>query len=458
MYDDARAAYLTGTKALQDQIAGDFGGVEGFCDIRGMANYPCNDIGAQHFPKRNCKTGKCLQRRYCEFQEIGCDYFDAVRATKVGAMVSTNYSYYLHMQHYGRGMGRFDWLILDEAHELENQVLNFLDVRITWSAIRAVVDVTGIKEPRDHKTVAPWRAWAWATMEKLAEYIAITRQSQGATDTSDPVASALFEIAKIARAGNDWFIHGDVKELQFAPINLHGLVDRTLSGGMKRVIMSSATMTRDMAAMFGVGDNAVFIEAEHPCPRNNRRLGAMPAPFMTFRTWEKNKARWARVHDGIMERHVGEKGIIHTGSYKRMEALLSMSKYADSRLMPTSRGCNVGKVIREFKRAPAGTVLISPVVTTGYDFPGDECRFQIISKIPYPSTQSRVEKRRMTLHPRRGDRIAAQIITQTYGRAIRSADDYCKTYFADGMAVPFIKKNADLFPSWALTAYTAGGI
>jgi Rad3-related DNA helicase len=49
-------------------------------------------------------------------------------------------------------------------------------------------------------------------------------------------------------------------------------------------------------------------------------------------------------------------------------------------------------VIEQFKKSKDPIILVSPSVTTGFDFPYEECQFQIIGKVPWPDTSSAVMK------------------------------------------------------------------
>jgi ATP-dependent DNA helicase DinG len=45
-------------------------------------------------------------------------------------------------------------------------------------------------------------------------------------------------------------------------------------------------------------------------------------------------------------------------------------------------------------------------------------------------------------------------IIQSYGRSIRSKDDYAKTYILDGSFSNILKYNSTLIPQWFLDAIT----
>lgn len=74
----------------------------------------------------------------------------------------------------------------------------------------------------------------------------------------------------------------------------------------------------------------------------------------------------------------------------------------------------------------------------GVDLPGDQCRFQIIYKIPYPSLADKQTKLRKNIDKQWYEYKTALNLVQTYGRGMRFEKDYCKTYFIDSRLASFV--------------------
>ena len=94
--------------------------------------------------------------------------------------------------------------------------------------------------------------------------------------------------------------------------------------------------------------------------------------------------------------------------------------------------------------------MVSPSVSTGFDFPGDLCRYQIVGKIPFPDTRSLVLKARQEVDRDFFAYVAAQHLVQMAGRGMRSADDWCETIVIDDNWTWFKAKYKELFPKWFL--------
>ena len=93
-------------------------------------------------------------------------------------------------------------------------------------------------------------------------------------------------------------------------------------------------------------------------------------------------------------------------------------------------------------------MLVTPSAFEGVDFKGDECRWQILCKVPYPSLGDPQIRKRMEKDHEWYNWLTALRIVQTYGRGVRTVDDFCKTYILDEDFRRFYLGNTRLFPDW----------
>jgi hypothetical protein len=110
------------------------------------------------------------------------------------------------------------------------------------------------------------------------------------------------------------------------------------------------------------------------------------------------------------------------------------------------------EVIAEHVNNTKPTVLISPSLHTGLDLKDDLSRFQIITKVPYPSIGDRwINEKRKTNGQWYIWQTALRLV-QGYGRSIRSEEDYAVTYVLDSAFGPFVWKNKNILPDWFIQA------
>jgi Rad3-related DNA helicase len=113
--------------------------------------------------------------------------------------------------------------------------------------------------------------------------------------------------------------------------------------------------------------------------------------------------------------------------------------------------------IRRFRESDPPMILVSPSVGTGYDFPYDAARWQIIAKIPFPDGRGRVMEARTA-----GDRtyplyVALTDVVQMAGRVMRAEGDYGETFIVDDQIQWLMWKHRDFIPGWFRSAYSRKG-
>lgn len=107
------------------------------------------------------------------------------------------------------------------------------------------------------------------------------------------------------------------------------------------------------------------------------------------------QAIWLSRIDQIISSRLACKGIIHSVSYQKATQIYYNSQYRDIMLLG-EKGGNTPSLVARFKKATAPTILVSPAVSTGFDFPYDQCSYQILCKVPFPDLRGRQTKNEKT--------------------------------------------------------------
>jgi Rad3-related DNA helicase len=259
----ARTVILTSTKGLQEQLTRDFSDM-GLRDIRGMNNYTCrvlDDGSDAHslsrmgvFGKRNltsCEHGPCTVGEKCVFKESGCSYYDSLYAVQKAQLVVTNYAYWMSIQNYGGpkyNLGRFDLMVLDEAHDAPDNLSDFLQVELEAQEIEAMLD-TRLLDPASAPDA--WAEWARyhfnrakAKVDLLIDEI---QQAQAAGDRVSremrAEARAWKQLAgkleRLAEMKADWIAEPQGRGMRFSPIWPAGYAERFLFKGTPKVVLVS---------------------------------------------------------------------------------------------------------------------------------------------------------------------------------------------------------------------------
>lgn len=141
--------------------------------------------------------------------------------------------------------------------------------------------------------------------------------------------------------------------------------------------------------------------------------------------------------DGLAERHHNQKGLIHGGSYDRCQEFADRINKEDypylyENVIPDKQERDSSTVVEEWQDSDHN-ILVSPRMMEGVDLKGDMCRWQVLLKAPIPSRSSRIDyilNEEDWGWPYYWERTMIRI-AQSYGRAIRSPDDFADYYVLD---------------------------
>lgn len=441
-----RTIILTSTKGLQTQLQKDFGGMDNVVDIRGRGNYPC-----RLNTKVNCDLGLCVFGVKCSMKvEGGCFYFDQLRRAKAAKVVTTNYAYWMSQNEYSDGIGPFDMIVLDEAHAAPDHVIDHISVRFSKKNFLEK-KMLSLDRGLPNDSIG-WELWA---SDKLADargemedaklkrkekrYLAMKRLVEKLSRLED-------------RMNPSWVWEDEWGGVSLSPIWPAPYTETTLFLGIPKVVMTSATLVPKTGELLGVqSDSTEVREFPHSFPLESRPLIHLPTVRMNYKNGEMEHRIWTTKVDNIIRDRIGTKGIIHTVSYARRDMILERSRYSEH--MVTHQRKNTESVVRAFKNAKAPTILVSPSMATGWDFPDSECRWQIIVKLPYPDTRGAIIKARNKSDGDFAAYIVMQQLIQATGRGVRSAEDWCETFITDNNITWFLDRNQHLLVEWFKGAY-----
>lgn len=431
-----RTAILTSTKGLQDQLLSDF---EDLVDIRGRSNYIC-----RLNTKLTCDHGLCLFGVCCPMRDSGgCLYFDQLRRAKEAKIVVTNYSYWMAQHEYSDGLGEFDLLVLDEAHSTPGHVLNHLGVFFSYKKEK-FLGLEGL--PDTHEL---WSEWAILKSYKVDALLERAKKNRNEKQFIK-LKKTQKKLSRLRTISEDWVWETSDFGVTLSPIWPAPYTEEVLFLGIPKVVLTSATIVPRTAKLLGIS-NSLYQEFPHPFAVENRPLIHLPTVRMNYKITEEENKMWIRKVDQIIKTRK-DKGIIHTISYARRDMLLEQSKFKDR--MMTHNQKDVEGVVRAFKKAKPPRILVSPSMATGWDFPDNTCRWQVIVKLPYPDSRGFIAKARNKQDPLFSSYLTAQQLIQAVGRGTRSETDWCETFILDNSIVWFMWKHKDLMVDWFREAYS----
>lgn len=442
LLSSGRTLFLTSSKGLQDQLRRDFS--DHMVTIMGKNNYKCRlDPSGQ----LSCEFGPCRAGVFCGFRDRGCPYWDQVRKASKSRLVSANYAYWLMnrpRENVKYSIGDFDTLVCDEAHDSVNNLFDTLSTTIPYKGF----PIPWIEENASFSDHIEW-------LNELSEYC-----KEEAKMVGRMTVQRAKQIAKLISLKNkadmlieslresNWVIDWSPSQVKYDPIWPSSLSEHWLFRRIKKVIMTSATIrprTMNILGLEGDGSNngreSDFVCTEYPnyFPISHRPIYYIPTVRVDSRSTMDDINYWIMRIDQIIRPRLDRNGIVHAVSFDRCEKILSMSGHSQH-FFTHERG-RARQAVYQFKEAEPPTILLSPSIVTGYDFPYDQARYQIICKIPFPDQRSKVDQERKKIDKNYGSYCAMQALQQSCGRIVRSGDDFGETLIIDDHAKWFLFKD-----------------
>lgn len=495
-----KAYLLTSTKMLQDQYKNNVGD----CFVlKGRNNYTC-----RKFSDHNCEDSQCndyeVIKKNC-VETIGCPYVEATRTALASKVIVTNYSYFLLSRQYGmfsQDGAKRDMLIMDEAHNLDAHLISFAAIDITRASLDKI-GITGIPafssltidKTIDHIMAELKDKWD-ETNRQLNnilrsfgipfniedEYIIrdgeqvhikeiIAKLPEAAKEGMNKLKKQISGVDRLLKKFNfyknmnltekTWYI--DVKDantFKISPIRSNGLFNRFLANAADKFLFMTATPGNPEAFAYQLGidpKELVVLEAPSDFDPTRSPIICKSVASTSFKNLDNNLPILTKFVCEAAENFKGEKGIIHTASYKIAEYIVRNatpefkarlihrdSIYGKNRLKPVSNE----EMIREHMEAKGPAILISPSMTEGVSLDDDLARWQVIVKLPFLNLGDGIIKKRAELFPEWYTSDMWIKVMQSAGRTTRSVEDYSVTYIIDSLFGWRYSLDKHYLPEW----------
>ena len=453
-----RTVIVTSTKELQQQYSDDFSSC-GLIDFRGRQNYDCPSHGT-------CSDGRlagCSHAQKSPDSPTDCSYI-VNRESFLSSQISiTNYACLFANVMHGEGLGNIDLLILDEAHNALEELSSALTITLAHSDIEAVCKKSGAPAwPSPGSPIPHWRVWAQSCTPIVKTLFDTVKRSGGHASWLRVIDTTKSILGRIEKLPDSWIIDESRNgETSFAPLWPTDYAQELLFRGAKKILFLSATIVPKTTDLLGVPkDKLLFLPCSHSFNPARSPVYLYGAHYIDFRTtqprWEETIGRM----DSIISKRLDRKAVIHPVSYDRAGFIMQHSEYQG--LMIAPKGKQLHDSLKLFRESPPPRLLMSPAVTTGYDFPGAQAEYQFVMKVPFIDARSPIMKARSKADPEYIPYLVAQILTQTCGRLMRSPEDSSETFILDKHANNFLRPKSSginpkdrggfrhLFPDWFL--------
>ncbi|WP_458453089.1 helicase C-terminal domain-containing protein [Methanobrevibacter sp.] len=435
---------LTVTKQLQDQYLRDF---DDFKSVKGRSNFTCKSYIEDNV-HQSCEEGKCIVEGFdCRYSIKNqtppeCPYYRQKYNALNAKTVIANYHYMFLELNYVEDFTNRELLVCDEAHNLESMLMNQLKLEFEKNELKEYIKYDLSDETISDLNSGNFNDWIGFIEEIKSRYSEELAKIENINRTELLIKIASLKqkindcnhfIANIIHDPDSWIVDFDeeFEVLEFKPVKVDNYAANTLFDFADVCLFMSATILdcELFAQWLGIPASEIYaIRRKTPFDTARNPIIVSEKYNLSKSNLRVNAPKTLSLIKEILAKHENEKGIIHTVSTQCMYFLMDNIK--DRRLIAHSTK-NRTEVLEEFKNSKKPLVLVSPSMDEGVDLPGDECRFQIVYKIPYPDLGSKQVKARMTMDSDWYDYKTSLRLVQTHGRGMRYEDDYCTTYFID---------------------------
>ncbi len=457
-------AYMT-TPALilQDQNARDFPEI---AQIKGRANYMCLED-----PDINCAIAECMvdESYKCKAKENGSCSYIRQRDLCVGSSIcGMNTAYMLMVS--TKLFGQRHLFSCDEAHSipewgvgyvsviLRKEDLGFIpaftefDAYLTW--------LTKHVSPIYEKKVETISSYVLARNIETRKLSSRRRADLKLIKSIEELKSAKEILDKINRLADDyakfkepweWNIESDTRgeKIVFKPLTSGRFLEKLLWSRGEKILLSSGTITPEVYITEG-GLNRYEFDFKDCVMEVPSTFNPKKAPIyyqsMGKMTRDLKDSTFPKIM-AEMNKEIAlrqdRKGIIHTFSYDN-------ARYIEEHIAPELKYLvyiqdrkNRAGSLEDWMADPDPSVFISTNMTEGLNLKGDLCKYQMYTKIGFPSSaDKRVAKRLELGHWLWYNMQAIEDIEQASGRDVRSEEDESEMFIWDGsFAAMYLKYN-----------------
>lgn len=468
----------------EDRCKGNIGDIEDLYymnSISSSSNFRCKEDKNMSCADRS-RLAKIKGESDEKFRKCGrkCIYRQSKDQFKADRDGVTNMQYFLSETTYVGELKKRRLLVIDEAHNCDSELSNFIDITITDGLVSSLGLIFPEKEYMTEDTTKPWidKVFRPALMTEIEELTKETKEfGKGSRRFNRKMKQELMDKLKRLESletlamqinkfiqhykKDDWildvalkieYIDGRNKEVidkvTYKPVVVAGMAeDYLFKWGDKILFMSATILSKKIfCELIGLnGDTTAMVSIPSPFPIKNMPMYYTPAGSMSYSSINETLPKAAKLIQRILKKHKTEKGIIHSHSYKTTEYIKENTGEYSARIL-THTSKNRDRILLKHKTSTRPTVLMSPSMQEGVDLKGNCSRFQVICKIPYPYLGDKWVKARMKRWNWWYNYETAKTIIQSIGRSIRNETDYATTYIIDSAWSSFFGRTKYLYP------------
>ncbi len=439
---------LTIQKLLQDQYARDFEGQ--LFVMKGKSNFICKINGDK------CTLGECEKTNNKELKsECKCPYkIEAHKAEKADITVHNFDSFY-----YQKGIffTKRPLMIIDEVHNLESKFMDF----VSFTIDNRLLTNSEIPKPNDFTDITYYDTFVESyKTELLSKYndldsrASLTIDQVIFKDKVDRLAQKISIFQRVKKQGIQFVFEytqeREYQKIKFKPIFVWSFTSQIFNFADNVLMMSATILDADnFAKNIGIKkDEYCFMEMPSLFPVENRLFYITDQINLTWKTYKEEIKKIPKIIEQYLDMHSDDRGIIHTHTNKIVFYIKNHCNAKTLKRMLFKGDFSSTSDLLKKHSARKNSVIVASGFHEGLDLKDDLSRFQIIMKVPYPDLSDKQIKARMDIDKSYYGWLTALKLVQSYGRSVRTDEDYCETYCIDKNFRMFYGMNKKMLPKW----------
>ncbi len=419
-----------------------------------------------------------------------CDYFEKKAVASLVPISIHNYAYWLREIQASRIFGRKGVVVCDEAHGLEQVLMDSETIKLEASELRRF----GVVLPNLGLDIANWSSWAgdlyddvrtrgqqltnkaaalglspssdgmpWDTPEDYEEASLDTQDDLGNLSQSVLASQVVRDIQSIreiqtaleliTKVDEDtWIVEPSRREAVFKPIfGAPGFKRLRAEASKKTVLMSAYLAPKLLMRTLGLReDECEVIEAPQIYDRRRSKIYYCPVEKLGQKTTEAGWNKTLGAMDRFIKHFGNRKGYIHVPSKSLRDRVLEKSLFRNVMAVYDAQGGNFGtkdEAIFRFSTLESKRILLGQSIATGLDIPYIPT-WQIILKVAFPTLVDRQIQERMKRDKFFYPYLVVCSLVQTAGRIKRAHDHDGDTVILDGQFGWVFMRYKEHFPAW----------
>jgi len=462
---------LTPQRILKDQYEKDFKelGKKFLSSLQGKSNYKCKSKGT------SCKIGSVVKPA-CEH----CPFATAKANARNAKNTGLKYKLALTSFQYTETFEKRGLMILDEAHTLEQHLVDFDSVDITYAMCKKYE--INFKLQTEINSAMTWVKDEYLTVlednlndmqfecEGLYEKASseLSRSDLTKIKDTEELAGHVADVMDMSLRTEEYLnenfvLTHDKTAFCFKRIGGSYSFHKIIKPMADKFLFMSSTILNKETFCYDLGisvDEVSFLSLPSEFDVENRPVYYMPVMKMNA-SWNKpenarGRTAMAERIIGLLNIHEGDSGIVHTANYaiakwlvEELSGKISHNIYSHN----PDDDMNRGEAINHYIESALTSILISPSITEGLDLKNDLARFAMIVKVPFGNLGDQWIKRRMEMSEEWYRRRAITEIIQGGGRIVRGLDDEGTVYILDASFGYLYQRSSSMVPQWWKDSY-----